>query len=97
MFLLTLCESNTTLNKTNNFNPDQCLCGLIMHIFFLTSSLSLLLLSQVICRLLSLPEDYWRRVLTLHTDQISSSSSTNKTNIQEDGHGELIDVISIVS
>ncbi|XP_039990236.1 rac GTPase-activating protein 1 isoform X3 [Xiphias gladius] len=44
---------------------------------------------KVICRLLSLPEDYWRRVLTLHTDQISSSSSTNKTNIQEDGHGRL--------
>ncbi|GLD70956.1 rac GTPase-activating protein 1-like isoform X1, partial [Lates japonicus] len=44
---------------------------------------------KVICRLLSLPEDYWRRVLSAQTDQISSSSSTNKTCSQEDGHGRL--------
>ncbi|XP_060951229.1 rac GTPase-activating protein 1 [Limanda limanda] len=34
---------------------------------------------KVICRLLSLPEDYWRRVLAVHSDQMSSLSSTNKT------------------
>ncbi|XP_071319359.1 rac GTPase-activating protein 1 isoform X2 [Trachinotus anak] len=44
---------------------------------------------KVICRLLSLPEDYWRRVLAVHTDQVSSSSSAIKTSSQEDGHGRL--------
>ncbi|XP_040885333.1 rac GTPase-activating protein 1 [Toxotes jaculatrix] len=46
---------------------------------------------KVICRLLSLPEDYWRRVLAVQTDseQISASSSTNKTCSQDNGHGRL--------
>ncbi|XP_034426311.1 rac GTPase-activating protein 1 isoform X4 [Hippoglossus hippoglossus] len=44
---------------------------------------------KVICRLLSLPEDYWRRVLAVHSDQMSSLSSTNKTHSQEHGHGPL--------
>ncbi|XP_050923731.1 rac GTPase-activating protein 1 [Lates calcarifer] len=42
---------------------------------------------KVISRLLCLPEDYWRRVLSAQTDQISSS--TSKTCSQEDGHGRL--------
>ncbi|XP_069374011.1 rac GTPase-activating protein 1 isoform X1 [Paralichthys olivaceus] len=44
---------------------------------------------KVICRLLSLPEDYWRRVLAVHSAQMSSSSSTNKTHSQEHGHRPL--------
>ncbi|KAG7218002.1 hypothetical protein INR49_020716 [Caranx melampygus] len=44
---------------------------------------------KVICRLLSLPEDYWRRVLAVQTDLVSSSSSTVKTYSQEDGQGRL--------
>ncbi|XP_023276283.1 rac GTPase-activating protein 1-like [Seriola lalandi dorsalis] len=43
---------------------------------------------KVICRLLSLSEDYWRRVLAVQTDQVSSLSSTIKTYSQE-GQGRL--------
>ncbi|XP_069543525.1 rac GTPase-activating protein 1 isoform X1 [Brachyistius frenatus] len=43
---------------------------------------------KVVWRLLSLSEDYWRRVLTSHTDQIRSSSSTSKMS-PGDGHGRL--------
>uniref|UniRef100_A0A3B4UR88 Si:ch1073-416j23.1 n=1 Tax=Seriola dumerili TaxID=41447 RepID=A0A3B4UR88_SERDU len=43
---------------------------------------------KVICRLLSLSEDYWRRVLAVQTDQVSSLSSTIKTYTQE-GQGRL--------
>lgn len=45
--------------------------------------LSLLSL-QVVCRLLSLPEDYWRRILI---GQIPPSSSTSKMG-QSEGQGE---------
>uniref|UniRef100_A0A3P8SIE5 Rho-GAP domain-containing protein n=1 Tax=Amphiprion percula TaxID=161767 RepID=A0A3P8SIE5_AMPPE len=41
---------------------------------------------KVVLRLLSLPEDYWRRILTIQTDQGPSSSSTFKMN-QEETHG----------
>lgn len=82
------------LNEMNDFNPAQYLFELIMCIFSLTGSLRLLFLSQVISRLLCLPEDYWRRVLSAQTDQISSS--TSKTCSQEDGHGLFIYVESLV-
>nr|XP_046232864.1 rac GTPase-activating protein 1 isoform X2 [Scatophagus argus] len=39
---------------------------------------------KVVCRLLSLPEAYWRSVLAIQTDQISSSSYN-----QDGGHGRL--------
>uniref|UniRef100_A0A3Q1IKB9 Uncharacterized protein n=1 Tax=Anabas testudineus TaxID=64144 RepID=A0A3Q1IKB9_ANATE len=42
---------------------------------------------KVICRLLSLPEDYWRRVLAVTTDQMSPS--TSKTNNQDIGRACL--------
>ncbi|XP_024858810.1 rac GTPase-activating protein 1 [Kryptolebias marmoratus] len=41
---------------------------------------------KVICHLLSLPEDYWRRILTARTDQ--NPSCSNKTSCNE-GHGRL--------
>uniref|UniRef100_UPI0037E7D5C4 rac GTPase-activating protein 1 n=1 Tax=Semicossyphus pulcher TaxID=241346 RepID=UPI0037E7D5C4 len=40
---------------------------------------------KVICRMLSLPEAYWRRVLSIHSDQISSTATYN----QDGGHGRL--------
>uniref|UniRef100_A0A3Q1HZP3 Rho-GAP domain-containing protein n=2 Tax=Acanthochromis polyacanthus TaxID=80966 RepID=A0A3Q1HZP3_9TELE len=43
---------------------------------------------KVVLRLLSLPEDYWKHVLTIQTDQMPSSSSTFKMN-QEETHGRL--------
>ncbi|XP_023121021.2 rac GTPase-activating protein 1 isoform X2 [Amphiprion ocellaris] len=43
---------------------------------------------KVVLRLLSLPEDYWRRILTIQMDQGPSSSSTFKMN-QEETHGRL--------
>ncbi|XP_072229814.1 rac GTPase-activating protein 1 [Leuresthes tenuis] len=43
---------------------------------------------KVICRLLSIPEEYWRRVLTLRTDQIPPSSSSSQMN-QDEGHSRL--------
>ncbi|XP_070783274.1 rac GTPase-activating protein 1 [Enoplosus armatus] len=42
---------------------------------------------KVICHMLSLPEAYWRRVLAVHMDQISSS--TTPTYSQNEGHGRL--------
>ncbi|KAF7647526.1 hypothetical protein LDENG_00171280 [Lucifuga dentata] len=42
---------------------------------------------KVVCRLLSLPEDFWRRLLSVHKDQ--SLSSTSKTSSQEESHGRL--------
>ncbi|XP_074484399.1 rac GTPase-activating protein 1 isoform X1 [Sebastes fasciatus] len=42
---------------------------------------------KVVCRLLSLPEAYWRRVLAVHTDKTSSSTAT--TYSQDGGHGRL--------
>ncbi|XP_044033908.1 rac GTPase-activating protein 1 isoform X2 [Siniperca chuatsi] len=44
---------------------------------------------KVICRMLSLPEAYWRRVLAVQLDQISPSSSTTTTYSQDDRHGRL--------
>ncbi|XP_047465195.1 rac GTPase-activating protein 1 [Mugil cephalus] len=41
---------------------------------------------KVVCRLLSLPEDYWRRVLSIQMDQTSSSSAKIG---QDDGYGRL--------
>ncbi|XP_051272962.1 rac GTPase-activating protein 1 isoform X3 [Dicentrarchus labrax] len=41
---------------------------------------------KVICRLLSLPEAYWRRVLGLQTDPVSSSTATYS---QDGGHDRL--------
>lgn len=52
-------------------------------------------LYQVICRLLSLPEDYWRRVLAVQTDLVSTSSSTVKTYSQEDGQGRVTHVLTV--
>uniref|UniRef100_A0A3Q3S346 Uncharacterized protein n=1 Tax=Mastacembelus armatus TaxID=205130 RepID=A0A3Q3S346_9TELE len=43
---------------------------------------------KVICRLLSLPEDYWRSILDVPAEHILSS--TNKMDIQDTGHGEDI-------
>uniref|UniRef100_A0A3B4XFH1 Rho-GAP domain-containing protein n=1 Tax=Seriola lalandi dorsalis TaxID=1841481 RepID=A0A3B4XFH1_SERLL len=51
---------------------------------------------KVICRLLSLSEDYWRRVLAVQTDQVSSLSSTIKTYSQE-GQGEFTEVNSFIT
>lgn len=48
-------------------------------------TLRLLLLSQVMCRLLSLPEAYWRSVLATETEQVSSS--TTAAYGQDGGHG----------
>ncbi|KAM7370310.1 hypothetical protein PAMP_009870 [Pampus punctatissimus] len=51
-----------------------------------------LIQAKVVCRLLSLPEESWRRVLDVRTDQTPSSSSssssttTNKTSSQDEGH-----------
>ncbi|XP_026171898.1 rac GTPase-activating protein 1 [Mastacembelus armatus] len=42
---------------------------------------------KVICRLLSLPEDYWRSILDVPAEHILSS--TNKMDIQDTGHGRL--------
>ncbi|KAM7381045.1 hypothetical protein PAMA_012062 [Pampus argenteus] len=42
--------------------------------------------AKVVCRLLSLPEESWKRVLDVHTDQTPSSSTTNKTSSQDEGH-----------
>ncbi|KAM6897540.1 rac GTPase-activating protein 1 [Xenentodon cancila] len=42
---------------------------------------------KVICRLFSLPEDYWRRILTVQSDQIPSATSSSKTS--QDEHGRL--------
>ncbi|XP_034566594.1 rac GTPase-activating protein 1 isoform X3 [Notolabrus celidotus] len=42
---------------------------------------------KVICRLLSLPEAYWRRILSVHWDKISSSSSGTQS--QDIGPGRL--------
>uniref|UniRef100_A0A8D3ANI4 Rac GTPase-activating protein 1-like n=1 Tax=Scophthalmus maximus TaxID=52904 RepID=A0A8D3ANI4_SCOMX len=44
---------------------------------------------KVIGRLLSLSEDYWRRVLAVQTDHMSSLSSTNNTCRQQEGNGRL--------
>ncbi|XP_038592285.1 rac GTPase-activating protein 1-like isoform X2 [Micropterus salmoides] len=44
---------------------------------------------KVICCMLSLPEVYWRRVLSSQMDQIPSSSSSTTTYSQDDGHGRL--------
>lgn len=37
--------------------------------------------------MLSLPEVYWRRVLAIQTDQMSSSSPSTMTYSQDGGHG----------
>ncbi|XP_049916317.1 rac GTPase-activating protein 1 [Epinephelus moara] len=42
---------------------------------------------KVVCSMLSLPESYWRRVLTVQTDQ--TLSSTTVTSTQDNGHGRL--------
>lgn len=44
---------------------------------------------KVIRRLLSLPEAYWRRILSGHMDQTSSSSLSSGTQNQDDGPGRL--------
>ncbi|KAM3592344.1 uncharacterized protein V6R79_016968 [Siganus canaliculatus] len=44
---------------------------------------------KVICRLLSLPEVYWRTILTTQTEEIPSSSSITTTYSQEGGPGRL--------
>ncbi|XP_041818926.1 rac GTPase-activating protein 1 [Chelmon rostratus] len=44
---------------------------------------------KVICCMLSLPEVYWRRVLAIQTDQMSSSSPSTMTYSQDGGHGRL--------
>ncbi|KAM4525140.1 rac GTPase-activating protein 1 [Odontesthes bonariensis] len=41
---------------------------------------------KVICRLLSIPQDYWRRVLSVRTDQIPPASSRMS---QDEGQGRL--------
>lgn len=71
------CKRGTS-HETNHFSPDR-VDG------FCPSCPSLLFLSQVICRMLSLPETYWRRVLAVQTDQLSSSSTV--TYSQDNGHG----------
>ncbi|KAF1373454.1 hypothetical protein PFLUV_G00239020 [Perca fluviatilis] len=43
---------------------------------------------KVICRLLSLPQAFWRRVLSVHTDHISSSN-TAPCSSQDQGCGRL--------
>ncbi|XP_054454871.1 rac GTPase-activating protein 1 [Anoplopoma fimbria] len=47
---------------------------------------------KVICRMLSLPDAYWRRVLTIQTDKISSS--TTKTHNLNDGPGRLFEPLT---
>ncbi|XP_034415267.1 rac GTPase-activating protein 1 [Cyclopterus lumpus] len=47
---------------------------------------------KVISRMLSLPEAYWRRVLTVRTDKISSS--TSKTHSLDDVHGRLFEPLT---
>ncbi|XP_078019645.1 rac GTPase-activating protein 1 isoform X2 [Epinephelus lanceolatus] len=42
---------------------------------------------KVVCSMLSLPESYWRRVLTVQTHQ--TLSSTTVTSTQDNGHGRL--------
>ncbi|XP_042253013.1 rac GTPase-activating protein 1 isoform X2 [Thunnus maccoyii] len=52
---------------------------------------------KVVCRLLSIPEESWRRIFDVRTNQTpsssssssSSSSTTNKTSSQDEGHARL--------
>nr|XP_043873770.1 rac GTPase-activating protein 1-like isoform X2 [Solea senegalensis] len=47
---------------------------------------------KVICRLLSLPEDYWRQVLAVHAE--TPLSSTSKTCGPQDSHGRLFEPLT---
>lgn len=47
-------------------------------------------LSQVMSRLLSLPESYWRSVLTMQTDPPPSSTTTAVSYNQDGGHGAFM-------
>lgn len=82
--------SPTTIMRDTNTQPKVSwvlrFCGGHVNV---SGSSQLLFLCQVICRLLSLPEDYWRRVLAVQTDLVSTSSSTVKTYSQEDGQGRV--------
>ncbi|XP_068424969.1 rac GTPase-activating protein 1 [Clinocottus analis] len=48
---------------------------------------------KVVCRMLSLPEAYWRRVLTVRTDKVSSS--TTETHNLPYVHGQLFQPLTL--